>query len=126
MGGKTWAILLGCSAFILSPAFLRSNTLFQPVAFNQFYWLVSTYFIAAKEQYLVRDTMKKLGHKLDPSKFKRIHRSHIVNVDFIKEMQSWSHGDYIVILKEGTKLTLNRRYRDCLFERQLVLISNSV
>ncbi|UCE05460.1 MAG: glycosyltransferase family 39 protein [bacterium] len=45
MGGKTWAILLGCSAFILSPAFLRSNTLFQPVSFNQFYWLLTTYFI---------------------------------------------------------------------------------
>jgi len=45
LGGKTWAILLGCSAFIVSPAFLRSNTLFQPVAFNQFYWLLSTYFI---------------------------------------------------------------------------------
>jgi len=44
LGGKTWAILLGCSAFILSPAFLRSNTLFQPVAFNQFYWLLTTYF----------------------------------------------------------------------------------
>ncbi len=45
LGGKTWAILLGCSAFILSPAFLRSNTLFQPVSFNQFYWLLTTYFI---------------------------------------------------------------------------------
>ena len=38
LGGKTWAILLGCSAFILSPAFLRSNTLFQPVSFNQFFF----------------------------------------------------------------------------------------
>lgn len=45
LGGKAWAILLGCSAFILSPAFLRSNTLFQPVSFNQFYWLLSTLFI---------------------------------------------------------------------------------
>ena len=43
--GKTWAILLGCSAFILSPAFLRSNTLFQPVSFNQFYWLLTTYLV---------------------------------------------------------------------------------
>ena len=43
--GKTWAILLGCSAYILSPAFLRSNTLFQPVSFNQFFWLLTTFFI---------------------------------------------------------------------------------
>ncbi len=45
LGGKIWAILLGCSAFILSLAFLRSNTLFQPVSFDEFYWLLSTYFI---------------------------------------------------------------------------------
>lgn len=46
LGGKIWAILLGCSAFILSLAFLRSNTLLQPVSFDEFYWLLSTYFIA--------------------------------------------------------------------------------
>jgi hypothetical protein len=45
LGGKSWAILLGCSAFIISPAFLRSNTLFQPVSFDQFYWLLTSYFI---------------------------------------------------------------------------------
>jgi hypothetical protein len=45
LGGKTWAILLACSAFILSPAFLRSNTLFQPVSFDQFFWLLTGYFM---------------------------------------------------------------------------------
>ena len=45
LGGKLWAILIACLAFILSPAFLRSNTLFQPVSFNQFYWLLTGYFI---------------------------------------------------------------------------------
>ena len=45
MGGKFWAILLACSAFILSPAFLRSNTLCQPVSFNQFFWLLTAFFI---------------------------------------------------------------------------------
>lgn len=45
LGGKIWAILIGCSAFIVSLAFLRSNTLFQPVSFDEFYWLLSTYFI---------------------------------------------------------------------------------
>ena len=43
--GGTWAILLAILAFILSPAFLRSNTLFQPVSFNQFFWLLSAYLI---------------------------------------------------------------------------------
>mgnify|MGYP006278263621 CR=1 FL=1 len=43
-GGK-WAILIATAAFILSPAFLRSNTLFQPVTFNQFFWLLSAYLL---------------------------------------------------------------------------------
>lgn len=44
LGGRKWAILVACTAFIVSPAFLRSNTLFQPVSFNQFFWLVAVYF----------------------------------------------------------------------------------
>lgn len=45
LGGKKWAQALACLAFILSPAFLRSNTLFQPVSFNQFCWFLSALFI---------------------------------------------------------------------------------
>jgi len=45
LGGRIWAILLAATAFILSVAFLRSNTLFQPVTFNQFFWLLSSYFM---------------------------------------------------------------------------------
>jgi len=70
----------------------------------------------AKESYLVRDTMNNMEQQLDPSKFKRIHRCYIVNLDFIKELEPWSHGDYVVILKNETKLTLSRRFRDRLFD----------
>jgi len=45
MGGKSIALVLACVAFLISPAYLRSNTLFQPVSFNQFYWLLSFFFI---------------------------------------------------------------------------------
>jgi len=45
LGGKGWAILFACTAFIFSPAFLRSNTLFQPVFFNQFWWLLSAFLL---------------------------------------------------------------------------------
>ena len=45
LGGKKWAILIACTAYIFSLAFLRSNTLLQPVAFNQFYWLLISLFI---------------------------------------------------------------------------------
>jgi len=45
LGGGKWAIALACAAFIVSPSFLRSNTLFMPVSFDQFYWLLCAYFI---------------------------------------------------------------------------------
>ncbi len=45
LGGGIWVILIACVAFITSPAFLRSNALFQPVSFNQFYWLLSCYMV---------------------------------------------------------------------------------
>lgn len=43
-GGKQWAIIIVGLAFILSPAMLRGNTLFQPVSFNQFFWFLTAYF----------------------------------------------------------------------------------
>lgn len=43
LNGGSWAIIIAASAFIFSPAFLRSNTLFQPVSFNQFFWLLLAY-----------------------------------------------------------------------------------
>lgn len=43
--GSFTAVLIACIAFVLSPAFLRSNSLFQPVSFNQFFWLLSFYFL---------------------------------------------------------------------------------
>ncbi len=45
LGGGAWAITLAGVAFFVSPAFLRSNTLFQPVSFDQFGWLLTTYFL---------------------------------------------------------------------------------
>ncbi len=44
-GGGRWAQFFTCLAFLASPAFLRSNSLFQPVSFNQFYWLLLAFFI---------------------------------------------------------------------------------
>ena len=45
LGGKRIAIILASLAFILSPSYLHVNALFQPVAFNHFYWLLSSYLI---------------------------------------------------------------------------------
>lgn len=65
-----------------------------------------------KGAYLMRETMTGLEARLDPSKFVRIHRSYLVNVDFIKELLPESHGDYLARLKNGVELPVSRRYRE--------------
>jgi two-component system LytT family response regulator len=67
-----------------------------------------------KESHLHRETMSSLEQKLPASKFLRISRSTMVNVDRIKELQPMFHGDYTVILQNGTKLSLSRGYREAL------------
>ncbi|HWW77485.1 MAG TPA: LytTR family DNA-binding domain-containing protein [Pyrinomonadaceae bacterium] len=67
---------------------------------------------AGKKSYLLRETISGLESQLDPRHFVRIHRSAIVNINRIKELQPWSHGEYHVILHDGTQLTLSRSYRD--------------
>lgn len=62
--------------------------------------------------FLLRETMNNMEEKLNPEKFTRIHRSSIVNISQIQEMQPWSHGDYVVILKNGEKINMSRRYKD--------------
>jgi two-component system, LytTR family, response regulator len=64
------------------------------------------------ESHLHRETMSALEERLPPNKFLRISRSTIVNVDRIKELQPLFHGEYAVILRNGTRLTLSRSHRD--------------
>ncbi|MBA2340710.1 MAG: response regulator transcription factor [Pyrinomonadaceae bacterium] len=64
------------------------------------------------ESYLMRETMNNLQAKLDPEKFLRIHRSSLVQIEHIKELQPLFSGDYAVLLHDGTELTLSRSYRD--------------
>src|SRR6266542_971354 len=71
---------------------------------------------SAKKSHLLRETISSLESQLDPKKFVRIHRSAIVRLDFIQELQPWFHGEYRVILQDGTQLTLSRNYRDKLQE----------
>jgi two-component system, LytTR family, response regulator len=69
-----------------------------------------------KESYLIRETITSLENQLNPKRFLRIHRSTIVNIDRIKELQPWFHGDYRILLKDGTQLTMSRSYREKLHE----------
>ncbi|HEU0012879.1 MAG TPA: LytTR family DNA-binding domain-containing protein [Longimicrobium sp.] len=62
--------------------------------------------------YLVRDTMGQLEAKLDPARFLRIHRSTIVALRFLKEVESQPRGGYVCVLADGTRLPCSRRFRD--------------
>lgn len=65
----------------------------------------------AENHYLVRDSMKNIKSKLNPNIFFRIHRSTIVNIRKIKMLEPWFHGDYKVIMTDGTKFTMTRNYK---------------
>jgi two-component system LytT family response regulator len=71
---------------------------------------------AGGREYLLRETMTNLETKLDPAHFVRIHRSTIVRLDRIKELEPLFQGDYVLILEDGTRLTSSRGYRDRLQE----------
>ena len=67
--------------------------------------------------HLLRETMNAIEGRLDPEKFFRIHRSRIVNMERIQELQPWLNGEYAVPLRTGTRLTLSRGYREKLQDR---------
>jgi two-component system LytT family response regulator len=71
------------------------------------------------QTHVLRETMSALEARLDAARFIRIHRSAIVNISKIKELQPWFRGDYRVLLQNGAQLTLSRSYREKLQSRLL-------
>ena len=64
-----------------------------------------------QKEYLLRETITSLEARLDPKKFLRVHRSAIVKIDKIRELQPWFHGEFRIILDGGKQLMLSRNYR---------------
>ena len=65
-----------------------------------------------KDSHLIRDTLARIEERLPAGAFMRIHRSTIVNVTRIREIQPWFQGDYVLLLTDGTRLTSGRSYRE--------------
>lgn len=61
--------------------------------------------------YLIRDNIGRLATKLDPNRFARIHRSTIINVHKLRELQPCDNGEFIAVLKSGKALSCSRGYR---------------
>lgn len=66
----------------------------------------------AKGTHLHRSTLAAIEAQLDPAAFVRIHRSTIVRTERIRELQPYFHGEYVVVLRDGSKLKLSRSYRE--------------
>jgi two-component system LytT family response regulator len=64
--------------------------------------------------HVVRHTLTRLEQRLASHGFVRVHRSAIVNVERIKELEPWFHGEYVVVLKDGTKLTSSAAHSQAL------------
>lgn len=79
------------------------------------YWLESSrndvLVHTASQTYAIRDTLSQLARALDPTRFSRISRSAIVNIDQIVEIQPWFHGDYVVVLENGARIQSTRSFR---------------
>jgi len=72
---------------------------------------------AGSKTHIIRETMARLEEQLDPVRFARIHRSTMINLNRIRELQPYFHGDYKVLLEDGTELTLSRNFRENLMSR---------
>lgn len=68
----------------------------------------------AGKMHLIREPLTSFIAQLDPEEFLRVHRSHVVRVSFIAEMRPMFHGDYELVLRDGERLPLSRRYKQLL------------
>jgi two-component system LytT family response regulator len=72
---------------------------------------------AAGKSHLLRETMNELEEKLDPELFFRVHRSAIINLEKVREIQPYTRGEHVVIMASGAKVRLSRGRREKLEER---------
>ncbi len=61
--------------------------------------------------YPLRSTMASIEPRMDPGKFVRVHRSYMVNLDFISEIEPLETGDARILMKDGTRVPCSRKYR---------------
>jgi len=75
--------------------------------------------ITADKTYLITEPIYELESLVDPSKFARVHRSVIVQINAIKTIQSLLNGDHILILKNGKEIRASRTYKEKINEMKL-------
>ena len=91
----------------------RGRILFLPVSSIRWIGAEENYvrICTESESYLLREPIGRLEEKLDPQTFLRVHRSSIVNLQFVKEVRTENTGESVVILLNGQRLSMSRSYR---------------
>jgi DNA-binding LytR/AlgR family response regulator len=68
--------------------------------------------IRTDRQYLHKETLTRLMSRLDPTSFLRVHRSHAINLREVRELRPQVHGEYAIVLSDGTELMSGRSYKN--------------
>jgi two-component system LytT family response regulator len=96
--------------------FVKTRNRLVPVLVRDIDWVEASgkYVVlhSGTEEHVLRESMSSIETKLPAGQFRRTHRSSVVNIDSIKEIQPLFHGDSCLILKTGDKIPLSRQYRD--------------
>ncbi|HEX8904266.1 MAG TPA: LytTR family DNA-binding domain-containing protein [Longimicrobiaceae bacterium] len=67
---------------------------------------------AGGERYVFRETLAAFEARLPPGRFVRVHRSLVVNLDRVRQVEPWFHGDYLLVMADGSKIVTGATYRD--------------
>ena len=67
------------------------------------------------ESHLLRVSLSGLLDRLDGDRFRQVHRSSVVNVEWLRELEPWGNGDYVALLANGAKVRVSRGYADAVF-----------
>lgn len=96
----------------------RGRILFLPVADIRWVGAEENYvrLCTGPETHLLRETMSHLEGRLDPQAFLRVHRSFIVNLNYVKEVRTEQDGESVVVMTDGQKVAMSRAYRTRIME----------
>jgi two-component system LytT family response regulator len=96
----------------------RGRILFLPVADIRWVAAEENYvrLCTGAETHLLRETMAHLEARLDPQMFLRVHRSFIVNLNYVKEVRTELDGESVVVMVDGQKIAMSRGYRSRILE----------
>jgi two-component system, LytTR family, response regulator len=97
----------------------RGRILFLPVSEIRWIGAEENYVRLAtgNESHLLRETMTHLEQRLDPRQFLRVHRSFMVNLNYVKEVRTEAEGDAAIIMQDGQRIALSRNFKSRVLDR---------